>query len=263
MPQRQQGHTLEFLLAFDGRTHRLDQGYCLRFRIRRVPPTARRPHGLQCAFTLHDPDGNRLVGFDNAHRATAGLRRKASSEAIDHWHRAEGDKGRPYRFEGADKLLADFFAEVRRVLNERGISEEVRSVEEDAGDRSLTMTKPKIQRLDELEAEMRAVARSEKTAPKDAGAASFNSVVVLMRLLTPENRRLMATIRDKKPKSIAELAKLTGRAPSNLTRTLGKLEDAGLVKMRAGKKTKMPVPAVKVLRVKIDPFSQTDHLEMA
>ena len=126
------------------------------------------------------------------------------------------------------------------------------------------MTKPKIQRLRELEAEMRAVARGEKAAPKDAAAPSFNSVDVLMRLLTPENRRLMATIRDRKPRSIAELAKLTGRAPSNLTRTLNKLEDAGLVKMLTDRgKTKIPIPAVKVLRVKIDPFSQTDDLEMA
>jgi len=126
------------------------------------------------------------------------------------------------------------------------------------------MTKPKIQRLRELEAEMRAVARGEKAAPKDAAAPSFNSVDVLMRLLTPENRRLMATIRDRKPRSIAELAKLTGRAPSNLARTLNKLEDAGLVKMLTDRgKTKIPIPAVKVLRVKIDPFSQTDDLEMA
>lgn len=124
------------------------------------------------------------------------------------------------------------------------------------------MTKHKIQSLRELEAEMRAVARGEKAAPKDAAAPSFNSVDALLRLLTPENRELMAIIRDKKPKSIAELAKLTGRAPSNLTRTLGKLEHAGLVKMQADKRKKIPIPAVKALRVRIDPFSQTDYLEM-
>jgi predicted transcriptional regulator len=124
------------------------------------------------------------------------------------------------------------------------------------------MTRNKIQSLREIEAEMRAVARGEKAAPKDAAAPSFNSVGVLMRLLTPENRELMAIIRDKKPKSIAELAKLTGRASSNLTRTLGKLKDAGLVKMQVDKRKKMPVPAVKTVRLKIDPFSQTDYLEM-
>jgi predicted transcriptional regulator len=125
------------------------------------------------------------------------------------------------------------------------------------------MAKHKIQRLQELEAEMRAVARGERPAPKDAAAPSFNSVGVLMRLLTPENRRLMAVIRDRRPRSIAELAKLTGRAPSNLTRTLGKLQDAGLVRMLPDRNTKVPVPAVKVLRVKIDPFSMADDLEMA
>jgi hypothetical protein len=129
MNAREQDHTLEFLLAFDGRTHWLDRGYCLRFRIRRVPLEARRPHGLEYSFTLHDPAGRRLVGFDNAHGIpAAGRRRKARATTADHWHRAEGDRGRSYRFESADKLLGDFFAEVHRVLAERGISDEVRSV---------------------------------------------------------------------------------------------------------------------------------------
>lgn len=124
-------HALEFLLAFDGRTHWLEQDYCLRFKIRRVPPTASRPLGLRYSFTLHDPDGKRLVGFDNAHNVPAsGSRHKVRPEQADHWHRREGDKGRPYRFESADKLLADFFAEVSRVLAERGISDEVRRVSE-------------------------------------------------------------------------------------------------------------------------------------
>jgi hypothetical protein len=56
-------------LAFDGRVHHFEQGYWLKFEIARVAPTPERPHGLRYAFTLHDPDGNRLIGFDNAHRA--------------------------------------------------------------------------------------------------------------------------------------------------------------------------------------------------
>jgi hypothetical protein len=136
MVDREQDHTLEFLLAFDGRTHWLEQDYCIRFRIRRVPATGRRPHGLQYSFTLHDPDGKRLVGFDNAHVVPAALRRAARSGAADHWHRAEDDKGRLYRFESADKLLADFFAEVHRVLTERGIPDEVYRVTEDRDDPS-------------------------------------------------------------------------------------------------------------------------------
>jgi len=48
----------------------------------------------------------------------------------DHWHRTEGDTGRPYHFVDADTLLQDFFREVRRVLKDRGISETVVVVEE-------------------------------------------------------------------------------------------------------------------------------------
>ena len=82
---------------------------------------------------------------------------------------------------------------------------------------------PKIQGLADLEAEMRAVARGEKPAPADAAVASFNSVAALARLLTPENRRLLAMIRVCKSQSVAELAARVGRAEPNLLRTLEKL----------------------------------------
>jgi hypothetical protein len=68
MRGRPPDYGLEFQLAFDGRVHHLEKGYWLEFQIRRVPATARRPHGLRHSFTLHSPDGSRLVGFDNAHR---------------------------------------------------------------------------------------------------------------------------------------------------------------------------------------------------
>jgi predicted transcriptional regulator len=92
------------------------------------------------------------------------------------------------------------------------------------------MMKPiKIQSLASLEQEMKAVARGERPAPADAAQPSFNSVAAVMDLLTPDNLRLLAVIRDRKPRSIAELAQLTGRAQPNLTRTLAKLEGAGFI----------------------------------
>lgn len=60
-------HALEFLLGFDGRVHHLEEGYWLKFEIKRVAATGERPHGLSYSFTLHAPDGTRLVGYDNAH----------------------------------------------------------------------------------------------------------------------------------------------------------------------------------------------------
>lgn len=123
--------TLEFVLAFDGRVHWLESGHWIKFEVRRVKPTAERPHGLRYSFTLHDPQGNRLIGFDNAHAADSRRRSfKTKPAAADHWHRTPEDAGRPYRFKDADTLIADFFSEVRRVLTEQGATETVVRVEE-------------------------------------------------------------------------------------------------------------------------------------
>jgi hypothetical protein len=122
---------LEFLLAFDGHTHHLQQGYWIKFEIERVKATKERPHGLSYAFSLHAPDGKRLIGFDNAHGiAATGSRFRRPPDANDHWHRTETDPGRPYAFKNADTLLEDFFREVRRVLAERGIPDTVVRVED-------------------------------------------------------------------------------------------------------------------------------------
>lgn len=54
----------------------IEEGYWLKFEIKPVTATGTRPHGLSYSFTLHGPDGTRLVGFDNAHevrRAITGI----------------------------------------------------------------------------------------------------------------------------------------------------------------------------------------------
>jgi len=119
----------------------------------------------------------------------------------------------------------------------------------------------KIQTMRQLEAEMRAVARGEKRAPADAAAPSIESTEALVRLLTPENRGLMKIIRDAKPQSVAELARLTKRAESNLLRTLAKLEAIGLVEMRTVERRKVPIPRVAKLHLEIDPYAMTDRVE--
>lgn len=121
----------------------------------------------------------------------------------------------------------------------------------------------KIQSHASLREEMKAVVRGEKPAPKDAGELSFDSVEAVMRLLTPQNRVLLAVIRDKKPQSITELSVLTGRAQSNLTRTLGKFEAMGFVRFENVDRRKVPTATIHSLRINIDPFSQNDQLEFA
>jgi hypothetical protein len=119
-------HTLEFLLAFDGRVHWYAEGYFTKFEIRRVRPTAARPHGVRYSLTLHAPDGKRLLGFDNAHGVQAvGSRFNKRQVAADHWHRSADDTGRPYPFKDAASLIEDFLDEVRRILESLGIPVEV------------------------------------------------------------------------------------------------------------------------------------------
>ena len=126
------------------------------------------------------------------------------------------------------------------------------------------MTAYRIQSLHELRDEMKAVARGQKPAPTDAAQPSFNSVEALVRLLTPENRRLLSLIRDRKPESMTELRTWTGRAQPNLSRTLAKLEAAGFVTMKPGSaRRKVPRVRVHKITVEIDPCGERDHLQMA
>jgi len=85
---------------------------------------------------------------------------------------------------------------------------------------------------------------------------------VFLGFLTPVNRDLLAAIRDRKPRSIAELAEMTGLGEPALAETLAKLEAVGFVRMEMAAGRKLPVVAVTSIRVEIDPFSLNDRVEM-
>lgn len=122
------------------------------------------------------------------------------------------------------------------------------------------MKKLRIQSLASLRDEMKSVARGGRKAPRDAGRASFNSVEAIARLLTTDNRKLLAIIRDAKPVSVAALAELSGRSQPNVTRTLNKLEATGLVAMKTVGRKKAPQAIIGSMTVKIDPYSDSDLL---
>lgn len=109
--------SLDALLDLDGQVLVVDPegGHWVKFVARRVPASAEKPHGLDYSLTLHGREGERLVGFDNAH--PVGQRRRGSPQ--DHRHRLRSVK--PYEYRDAASLLADFWAEVDAVLRERGV----------------------------------------------------------------------------------------------------------------------------------------------
>lgn len=109
----------------------------------------------------------------------------------------------------------------------------------------------KIQSLKALRTEMTDVARGKRTVPADASQTSFESVEAMARLLTRENRALLAVIDEHKPQSVAALAAIMQRAEPNVSRTLSKLVDAGFVILHGGK-GKAKVPEVKIHRVTIE-----------
>jgi Family of unknown function (DUF6516) len=73
------------------------------------------PHGLDYSLTLHGPNGERLVGFDNAH--PVGKRKRGKPQ--DHRHRLSAIKAYDYR--DAATLLGDFWSTVDAVLRKKGV----------------------------------------------------------------------------------------------------------------------------------------------
>lgn len=114
--------SLDTLLELDGQVLVIDPEtrHWVRFSVHRVSPSEAKPHGLDYSLTLHGPDGERLMGFDNAHpvRSRSGPGGKTGS-TFDHQHGLKAV--RPYEYKDAATLLADFWTAVDAVLREKGI----------------------------------------------------------------------------------------------------------------------------------------------
>ena len=109
-------YELEVLLSLDGFEFQFAGGHRVKIAAQRVEATRGRPQGIKYSLTLHDVEGRRIYGLDNAH----GMRRRRVE--FDHRHVYGGRRLVPYAYRGPVQLLADFYAEVERILRERGIS---------------------------------------------------------------------------------------------------------------------------------------------
>jgi len=79
-----------------------------------------------------------------------------------------------------------------------------------------------------------AIARGEYVPALDEPKVWFESVRSMAQVLSEENRALLKLILETHPQSLVELAQRSGRAASNLSRTLKSMERYGLVHFEQG-----------------------------
>ncbi len=80
----------------------------------------------------------------------------------------------------------------------------------------------------------------------------FPSLASLAAVLSDDNRRLLHLIHDKQPKSLTELAELSGRKVPNLSRTLRMMADYGLVSLQRNVRDVQPTALATKFLVVLD-----------
>ena len=88
---------------------------------------------------------------------------------------------------------------------------------------------------------MLAIAKGAYKPGPDEPKVWFTSMKSLAEVLSDENRALLAIIQESQPASIAGLAAITGRKPSNLSRTLKTMSHYGIVEMRRENRQVRPI----------------------
>ncbi len=111
------------LLDLDGQIIEQAGGHWTKFEVKLVPKTTEGiPHGIRYSFTLHNRQGERIMGFDNAHPIKRKNKGKHQGRiTFDHRHRHSKDKEVAYEFVDALQLLKDFWAEVDKILKALGL----------------------------------------------------------------------------------------------------------------------------------------------
>lgn len=82
--------------------------------------------------------------------------------------------------------------------------------------------------------------RQSDRSPSQGGEAPSIWFPSLAAVLSDDNRRLLRLIHDKQPKSLMELAELSGRKVPNLSRTLRLMADYGLVSLQRNARDVQP-----------------------
>ncbi len=95
----------------------------------------------------------------------------------------------------------------------------------------MTTLKIGIASAEDYKARTLAIARGELKPAAQAPKIWFTSIESFAKVMSDRNRELLALIAKERPESLQVLAERTGRAKSNLSRTLKTMERYGLVRM--------------------------------
>lgn len=90
------------------------------------------------------------------------------------------------------------------------------------------------------------------TQGRDAPTVWFPSMATMAAVLSEDNQALLRLIRDHRPKSLTELAAITGRQVPNLSRTLRMMEGYGLVTLKKSVRVIQPIALATRFKVLID-----------
>jgi predicted transcriptional regulator len=115
----------------------------------------------------------------------------------------------------------------------------------------MTTLKVGIASYEEMKARTIAVARGRRRVLRGEPKVWFTSTESFAKVLSAGNRKLLRIIAEKAPGSLDELARITGKAKSNLSRTLRTMEGYGLVRLERGARGRI-TPIVMHERVELD-----------
>ena len=85
------------------------------------------------------------------------------------------------------------------------------------------------------------IAAGRKKVNKDDPKIWFNSMKSFSEVLSDKNLQLLGIIKEAKPKSLKDLAELSGRHVSNLSRTLKTMERYGILELKRDKNSVEPI----------------------
>lgn len=111
----------------------------------------------------------------------------------------------------------------------------------------------------EMKAMTIAIARGQRKLSSHKPQIWFPSTESFAKVLSEGNRRLLNLIAEEAPESLEQLAALSGRKKSNLSRTLKTMANYGLVKLDRGPRGRL-APKVLHERIELDlPLLRTDN----